>query len=214
MALFPCKHHCLFLVAILDRSNPKKTWTYVNYLLNTSSVLSCFELSVYSKPRVCCVLVDWWLLRWSNGLSASWLVMRRNEEEAWSLANRGWILHSSPQPSHFKNKMMFLGPGYLGATTLKDSRPRHFSETRKLFGAVAVITGEMRFPLRKDLDAKWESPGLWGGARVPLSQRDAPWAELWNISTSAFQKRLVAHKVEWETEKSHLVHFPFLKKWP
>ena len=67
---------------------------------------------------------------------------------------------SSPQPSHYKNKMIFLGPGYLGATMLEDSRLKHVSETHKLFGAVAVITGEMRFPLRKDLGARWESPGL------------------------------------------------------
>lgn len=67
---------------------------------------------------------------------------------------------SSPQPSRYKNKMVFLGPGYLGATMLEDSRLRHFSETHKLFGAVAVIAGEMRFPLQKSLGARWESPGL------------------------------------------------------
>lgn len=58
----------------------------MNYLLNTSSVLSCFEMCVYSKPRVCWVLVDWW---WSVCL---WLVTRRCGE-AWSLTDRGWILY-------------------------------------------------------------------------------------------------------------------------
>lgn len=47
------------------------TWTYVNYLLNTSRVLSCFELSVCSKPQVGWILVDWWLLRWSKGQAGS-----------------------------------------------------------------------------------------------------------------------------------------------
>lgn len=91
-------------------------------------------------------------------------VVAGNEEEWGSLESHKQRLNSlflsSPQPSHYKNKMIFLGPGYLGATTLEDSRLRHFSETRKLFGAVAVIPGEMRFSLRKDLGARWESPGL------------------------------------------------------
>lgn len=50
--------------------------------------------------------------------------------------------------------MIFLGPGYLGATTLEDSRLRHFSETLKLSGAVAVVTGEIQFPLQNDLGAR------------------------------------------------------------
>lgn len=133
MALFLCKHLSLFLVAILARSNPKKTWTYMNYLLSTSSVLSCFEYilktsSVLSTCRLMITVMKQWSV---------WVVAG-NREVRGSLEShkQDWILCFVliPNLPIIKNKVIFLGPGYLGATTLEDSRLRRFSETLSCLG--------------------------------------------------------------------------------
>lgn len=94
----------------------------MNYLLNTSSVLSCFELSVILKSSSVlstCGLVITEMKQWSVWGSLECHKQRPNS-----------LLVSSPQPSHSKNKMM-----YLGAAMLEDS------ETHKLFVTAAATAG-------------------------------------------------------------------------